>query len=171
MHNRKDIHKDIHKDTEPNDTTPRQYHIRPGDAKDMADLLRLINDLAAFERALEEVDNTETGLLADWQHDSFDFLVAEVAGQVVGFALYYPRYSTWKGRCYYLEDLYVQPAFRGQGIGLALIQATAQEARNAGAVRLDWQVLDWNNLAVTFYEQLGAVIEKEWWNCKWQLEV
>lgn len=147
-----------------------RYHIRPGEAKDMADLMRLINALAEYERAPEQVDNTEAGLLADWQqHNSFDFLVAEAEGRVVGFSLYYPRYSTWKGRCYYLEDLYVEPAFRGQGIGWALIQATAQEARSAGAVRLDWQVLDWNDTAVTFYEQLGAVVEKEWWNCKWQL--
>lgn len=150
------------------------YHIRPGEAKDMAELMRLINDLAAYERALEEVDNSETRLLEDWQqHQSFDFLVAElvteVAGRVVGMSLYYPRYSTWRGRCYYLEDLYVEPAFRGQGIGLALIEATAQAARNAGATRLDWQVLDWNHSAVRLYEQLGAVVEKEWWNCKWQL--
>ena len=146
------------------------YQIRPGTAQDMADLLQLIRDLAAYERAPEEVDNTEAGLLADWQqHKSFDFLVAEVEDKIVGFSLYYPRYSTWKGRCYYLEDLYVVPACRGQGIGLALIQATAQEARNAGATRLDWQVLDWNDSAVTFYEQLGAVVEKAWWNCKWQL--
>lgn len=147
-----------------------QYHIRLGEAKDMADLLRLINELAEYERAPEEVDNTEAGLLKDWQqHKSFNFLVAEAEGRVVGMSLYYPRYSTWKGRCYYLEDLYVEPAFRGQGIGLALIKATAQEARKAGATRLDWQVLDWNDSAVKFYEQLGAVVEKEWWNCKWQL--
>jgi GNAT superfamily N-acetyltransferase len=146
------------------------YHIRLGEARDMAELMRLINELAAYERAPEEVENTAAGLLDDWQqHKSFDFLVAEAEGRVVGMSLFYPRYSTWKGRCYYLEDLYVEPAFRGQGIGLALIQATTQEARNAGAARLDWQVLDWNHSAVRLYEQLGAVIEKEWWNCKWQL--
>lgn len=147
-----------------------QFHIRPGAAQDIPDLMRLINDLATYERAPQEVENTEAQLLEDWQqHGSFKFLVAEAQDRVVGISLYYPRYSTWKGRCYYLEDLYVEPAYRGLGIGLALIEATAAEARKAGAGRLDWQVIDWNAPAVKFYEQLGAVVEKEWWNCKWKL--
>ena len=147
-----------------------QYHIRPGEAKDIADLMRLINDLAEYERAAKEVKNTEAQLLEDWQkHKSFDFLVGEVAGKVVAISLYYPRYSTWNGRCFYLEDLYVMPEYRGIGLGLALIKATADEARKAGAGRLDWQVIDWNDPAVKFYEQLGANVEKEWWNCKWKL--
>ena len=148
----------------------KPYHIRPGAAQDIPDLMRLINDLAAYERAPNEVENSEAQLLEDWQHhESFKFLVAEAKDRVVGISLYYPRYSTWKGRCYYLEDLYVEPAYRGVGIGLALIEATANEARKAGAGRLDWQVIDWNDPAVKFYKQLGAAVEKEWWNCKWRL--
>lgn len=147
-----------------------QFTIRPGKADDIDALMRLINDLAEFEKAPEKVLNTSAQLLEDWQHNhSFDFLVAVADGNVVGISLYYPRYSTWNGRCYYLEDLYVMPEHRGKGIGLALIEATADAARKAGAGRLDWQVLDWNTRATSFYETLGAVVEKEWWNCKWDL--
>ena len=144
--------------------------IRDGGAEDIPALLGLIKELAVYEKAAEEVDNTEVQLLEDWQeHRSFDFLMAHCEGEIVGMALFYPRYSTWKGRCYYLEDLYVQPRFRGMGIGLALLRATAEKARDAGACRLDWQVLDWNTPAVDLYRKIGAFIEKEWWNCKWQL--
>ena len=114
--------------------------------------------------------NDETTLLEDWrEHQSFKFIVAEVSGVTAGMSLFYPRYSTWQGRCYYLEDLFVKPEFRNLGIGLELLKATAKEARSAGAGRLDWQVLDWNLDAVRFYERLGANVEKEWWNCKLKL--
>lgn len=145
------------------------YLIREGSLTDIEELFRLIQDLADYEKAPEEVVNSSKQLKLDWQAGHFKFLIAELSGQVVGMALYYPRYSTWKGLCYYLEDLYVMPNSRGKGIGKALINATAQAARKAGAKRLDWQVLDWNQPAVAFYEKLGAGIEKEWWNCKWYL--
>ena len=136
----------------------------------MAALLALIKDLAEYERAPEEVENTEAQLLADWQASWYEFLVAELEGEVVGISLYYKRYSTWKGTCFYLEDLYVKPELRGQGIGLALLRETAKTAKAAGAIRLDWQVIDWNSPAVDFYKKLGAHIETEWWNCKFDLK-
>ncbi len=148
------------------------YTIRLGRKEDLPAVMQLIQDLAEFEKAPEEVENNVQQLEQDWhRHGSFQFLVAVADEEVIGMSLYYPRYSTWKGRCYYLEDLYVKPAFRGLGIGLALIKATADEARKAGAIRLDWQVLDWNEGAVQFYENLGAKVEKEWWNCKWRLRL
>lgn len=141
--------------------------IRPGNTDDIDDLMKLIRELAEFEKAPEMVDNNSEKLREDFvAHKAFDFLVAQVDGEVVGISLYYPRYSTWRGRCMYLEDLYVQPKYRGMGIGLKLLQATAEIAKRSGAVRLDWQVLDWNTPAVEFYEKQGAVVEKEWWNCK-----
>lgn len=147
-----------------------EYSIRKGEERDIPDLMGLIHELAEFEKAPEQVRMTESQLLADWkEHKAFDFLVAEVDGKVVGISLYYPRYSTWNGRCFYLEDLYVKPEFRGGGIGLALLKATGDEALKAGAGRLDWQVLDWNDGAVRFYENQGAHIEREWWNCKLKL--
>lgn len=146
------------------------FKIRKGEESDIEALMMLIHELAEFEKAPEKVVNNKNRLFEDWQiHKAFDFLVAEVDNEVIGISLYYPRYSTWNGRCYYLEDLYVRPGFRSRGIGLALLKATAEEAKKAGAVRLDWQVLDWNVSAVDFYEKQGVSIEKEWWNCKWDL--
>lgn len=144
-----------------------RYEIRKGEERDIPALMALIKELAEFERAPEQVCTDEKILLRDWkEHQSFDFLVAEINDKVVGISLYYPRYSTWNGRCYYLEDLYVQPDARGMGVGKALLLATVEEAKKGGAGRLDWQVLDWNEGAVRFYKSLGAHIEKEWWNCK-----
>ena len=146
------------------------YVIRKGEERDVSSLMALIKELAEFEKMPEHVKTTEAQLLEDWQkHKAFDFLVAETEKGVVGISLYYPRYSTWNGRCLYLEDLYVKSDLRGTGIGLALLNATAAEARKTGALRLDWQVLDWNADAVRFYERIGAHIERERWNCKWDL--
>lgn len=146
----------------------KNYLIRPGKATDIPALFRLIKELAEFEKAPHLVANSEAQLLEDFmEHFAFEFLVATVKDEVIGISLYYQRYSTWNGRCYYLEDLYVEPLFRGSGIGEALLRATAQEAKDAGATRLDWQVLDWNTEATRFYERVGAKVEKEWWNCKW----
>ncbi len=143
--------------------------IRKGQEKDIPGLLDLIKELALFEKAPEEVITTEAELLKDWRNKAFDFLVLYFEDKLVGISLYYPRYSTWKGYCYYLEDLYIKEQYRGKGLGKALLLATADEARSKGAKRLDWQVLDWNKSAADFYENLGAHIEKEWWNCKWWL--
>lgn len=143
--------------------------IRAGGAEDIPALLALIKELAVFEKAPEEVITNEAELLADWQKGAYEFLVLSLDGQVIGISLYYPRYSTWKGFCYYLEDLYIQEPYRGRGFGKQLLVATAERAKAKGAKRLDWQVLDWNQSAVQFYESLGAHIEKEWWNCKWWL--
>lgn len=143
------------------------YIVRKGEGKDIPALMQLIIDLAVFEKAPDMVTNTPDLLLKDWQdHKAFDFLVAAIEEEVVGISLYYPRYSTWQGRCYYLEDLYIKPEYRGEGLGLALLKATIVAAKQAGANRLDWQVLDWNTPAVEFYEKQGAYVEKEWWNCK-----
>jgi len=136
----------------------------------MPALRQMIEALARYEKAEHEATLSESTLLKDWaEHRAFDFLIAEQKGTAVGMALYYPRYSTWKGRCFYLEDLYVMEHFRGNGLGKALLQAVADKAREAGALRLDWQVLDWNQPAVDFYESIGAHIEKDWWNGKWWL--
>lgn len=146
------------------------FSIIPGQIDHLPEVLQLIHELAIFEKAPQEVITDLPQLKMDFEeHQAFAFLVALDGQEVVGFSLYYPRYSTWKGRCFYLEDLYVKPAYRGKGLGKQLLEATAEEARRAGARRLDWQVLDWNEEAVRFYERIGATIEKEWWNCKWWL--
>lgn len=144
--------------------------IKQGGEGEIHDLMALIKDLALFEKAPEEVITDADELLADLKAKRFEYLVLEHEQDgIIGISLYYPRYSTWKGFCYYLEDLYVKPNYRGHGYGKLLLKATADKAREAGAKRMDWQVLDWNESAVKFYEKLGANIEKEWWNCKWWL--
>lgn len=148
----------------------KEVQILAGGEEHIADLLRLIMDLAEYEKAPQEVITTEQELQADLAAGRFEYLVLmHPQNGVIGISLFYPRYSTWKGYCYYLEDLYVMPEYRGKSYGKMLLQATADKAKAAGAKRLDWQVLDWNEPAVRFYESIGADIEKEWWNCKWWL--
>lgn len=148
----------------------KELRIRDGREEDIPFLFQMIKDLALFERAPQEVNVNESILKADWEKSAYNFIVAEWNAVPMGISLFYPRYSTWKGQCLYLEDLIVSEEYRGKGIGKALLLATADKAKEIGAVRLDWQVIDWNTPAVEFYEKMGALIEKEWWNCKWKLD-
>ncbi|HEX8350229.1 MAG TPA: GNAT family N-acetyltransferase [Hymenobacter sp.] len=140
--------------------------IRRGVEADLPQVLALIQELAEFERAPQEVTNT----LADMQRDGFGpepifkFFVAEKDSTILGIALYYTAYSTWKGRMLYLEDLVVTEAARGTGIGKLLFDATVHEARHTGANRLKWQVLEWNEPAIGFYKKVGANLDSEWHN-------
>lgn len=141
-------------------------HIRKGTPEDINALHALICELAEFERALPEVTNTPEQLLKDGfgENPLYGFYVAELEARVVGIALYYYRYSTWKGKVLYLEDIYIQPAYRGQGIGEAFIKVLETHAQTEQCARLQLQVLDWNEPAVRFYEKMGMSIDKEWWN-------
>ena len=123
-----------------------------------------MGELAVYEREPDAVAITEADLQRDgWgPRPHFTCLVAELDGAVVGFALYHPIYSTWQGRSMYLEDLYVQPAHRGRGVGTALLARVAAEAEAAGCARLDWSVLTWNEPAIRVYERIGAVRMEEW---------
>jgi len=141
--------------------------IRRGVEADLPQVLGLIQELADYERAPQEVTNT----LADMQRDGFGpepifkFFVAESAeGTILGIALYYTAYSTWKGRMLYLEDLVVTEAARGTGIGRLLFDAVVHEARSTGAKRMKWQVLEWNEPAIGFYKKIGANLDPEWHN-------
>lgn len=142
--------------------------IRQGIENDLADALRLIKELAVFEEEPDAVVTTVDSMRTDGFGDQpvFGFFVAEVNGEIVGLSLYYDRYSTWRGRCLYLEDLIVTENFRGQGIGKALFDRTVQKAREDGYQGISWQVLDWNDPAIKFYETYGAKIEHQWLNCR-----
>ena len=131
---------------------------------DVPAIYGLIVELAVYEREPDAVVITEADLLRDgWgPRPLFTCLVAEDAGRVCGFALYHPTYSTWAGRSLYLEDLYVQPAHRGRGVGTALLARVAGEAGRQGCARLDWSVLTWNEPALRVYERIGAVRMDEW---------
>lgn len=142
--------------------------IRPGTENDLSATLKLIKELAVFERAPNAVIVTEEQLKQDGfgKNPLYGLLVAEEEGSVVGISLYYNRYSTWKGKCLYLEDLIVTEEHRGKGIGLELFLATKKVAKETGCYKMVWQVLDWNTPAIDFYKQQGADIDPEWYNCE-----
>ena len=140
--------------------------LRRGQESDLPRVLALIQELAAYEREPDAVTNT----LEMMRHDGFGptpifgFFVLENNDDLVGLALFYTAYSTWKGRMLYLEDLVVTEAARRGGYGRRLFDAVVAEAQRIGAQRMKWQVLDWNAPAIAFYKKLGATIESEWLN-------
>jgi GNAT superfamily N-acetyltransferase len=139
--------------------------IRPATAADTAVIAGLIRELAAYEKLSHAVDFDETKLRDDLfgPRPAAEVLVAEDAGQVVGFALFFQNYSTFRGRPgLYLEDLFVQPAQRGKGHGKALFTAVAKAAADRGCARFEWAVLDWNTPAIDFYKSHGAEPLDDW---------
>ncbi|HEY3704237.1 MAG TPA: GNAT family N-acetyltransferase [Terracidiphilus sp.] len=143
--------------------------IRPATAADTALILRLIRALAAYEREPDAVEATEDDLLRHGfgENPYFQCLIAELDDQPVGFALYFYDYSTWLGRPgLYLEDLFVDPPFRGHGVGKALLLRLAAIALEKGCARLKWEVLDWNQPAIDFYQSLGAEFLDTWRNVR-----
>lgn len=140
-------------------------HLRSARPDDVPLILAFIRELAAYEREPDAVIATEEDLLRDGfgDHARFHVVLAEWEGAPAGFAFYFFTYSTWRGRpCLYLEDLFVRPAFRRNGIGLALLRELARTAVRERCERFVWQVLDWNTPAIAFYESLGARPLREW---------
>ena len=148
---------------------PAPCRIRTATPDDVPAVYRLIRELAEFEQASDQLENSPEQLYVDGfgKDKLFDCLVAEDAesGEVVGISLTYFRYSTWKGRCLYLEDLIVTASRRGEGIGKALLERTIEYARESGCRSVIWQVLDWNTSAIEFYESFGAELQPQWVNC------
>lgn len=143
--------------------------IRAAKASDVPPILAFIRELAAYEREPDAVIATEERLLADGFGPTplFHCLMAERDGRAVGFALYFYNYSTWLGRPgLYLEDMFVQPQFRGLGIGKTLLKEVALIARARGCVRMQWEVLDWNTTAIEFYRAMGAEFLDQWRNVR-----
>lgn len=142
--------------------------IRRAVKKDCPRLMELIQELAAYEREPEAVTATldhftESGF---GENPVWWAFVAEVDGHVEGFALYYIRYSTWKGQRLYLEDLLVTDKMRGRGLGKLLFDQLIEETKEKKFSGMAWQVLDWNEPAVNFYNKYGAVVDKGWWNVR-----
>jgi GNAT superfamily N-acetyltransferase len=134
----------------------------PGDEKAIFDL---IYALAVYEKAPEQVTNTPNQLRKDLFEDKIcHAFVAEEEHQIIGFSLYYISYSTWKGKCLYLEDFFVIPEKRKNGIGEKLFHKTVEKARELGVKRMDWQVLEWNEPALAFYKKHQAILDGEWIN-------
>ncbi|MEQ8237599.1 MAG: GNAT family N-acetyltransferase [Cyclobacteriaceae bacterium] len=141
--------------------------IRKGKIEDLPRVLELIHELAVYEKAPQEVINTVEQMKIDGfgENPIFGFIVAEIDGVIQGTAIYYWRYSTWKGKRIYLEDLIVTEAQRGLGFGKELFEEVIAIGKQSGASGMMWQVLDWNEPAINFYKKYNAKMEDEWLNC------
>jgi GNAT superfamily N-acetyltransferase len=139
-------------------------NIRKGTIKDMSAVLELIKELATFEKEPNAVVVNVTDLERDGFGESplFYTFIAEQNNEIVGMALYYYRYSTWKGRTIHLEDLIVKEKMRGSGLGFELYSSVIAQGKNDGVRRIEWNVLDWNTPAIEFYEKSGAKVLKDW---------
>ncbi|MEV0244673.1 GNAT family N-acetyltransferase [Streptomyces sp. NPDC050674] len=145
--------------------------IRPATPDDVPEIRSMIRELAAYERAEEQARATEEQLRAALfgEHPAAHALIAQDddAGGTVGFALWFPRFSTWTGtRGMHLEDLYVRPSARGAGHGKALLAALAATCRRNGYDRFEWWVLNWNTPTIDFYKSLGVELMDEWTVCR-----
>lgn len=144
-----------------------EVNIRNAVREDCARILELVNELAVYEKAPGEVTVT----LDHFEESGFGknpvwwAFVAEVDGSIEGFALFYIRFSTWKGQRMYLEDLYVTEAMRGKGLGKLLFDRLIEEARQRGLNGMMWQVLEWNEAAIKFYRKYDTLFDPEWVNC------
>jgi len=145
--------------------------IRKATKNDLSEVLSLIKELALFEKQPQEVTITLEQLEQDGfgEHPLYWIILAEENGEIVGMSFYYIRYSTWKGRCLYLEDLVVKEKYKQQGIGKLLFEATLKEAKKMDAKLMNWQVLDWNEPAIQFYKKFNAELDDEWINGKIRL--
>jgi GNAT superfamily N-acetyltransferase len=139
-------------------------NIRKANPSDMPSVLRLIKELAKFEKEAESVEVTVDNLVDDGfkKNPAFKVFIAEEEGRIVGMALFYERYSTWKGKSLHLEDLIVEERYRSKGIGKALYTKVLKYAYKFNFKRVAWEVLDWNTPAINFYESTGAKIMKGW---------
>ena len=145
------------------------HTLRPAIPADLPAIVGLIRELAEFEALAHLVVVTPESLAPHLfgQRPAAEAVVGEVAGNVVAFALFFSNFSTFLGRPgLYLEDLYVQPAHRGTGMGKALLQHLAQLAVARGCGRFEWSVLDWNQRAIRFYQQMGATVMPDWRICR-----
>jgi GNAT superfamily N-acetyltransferase len=144
----------------------KKIKIRAAIPSDIPALLDLINELAVFEKAPKEVTNTAEMMEKDGfgAHKIYDAFIAEIDTKIIGMAITYYRYSTWKGKRLYLEDLIVTEKSRGLGAGLLLFNHCKAFGKENGCNGMNWQVLDWNEPALAFYKSLGAHLDGEWIN-------
>tara|TARA_B110000037_G_scaffold18498_1_gene19201 strand:- start:2649 stop:3131 length:483 start_codon:yes stop_codon:yes gene_type:complete len=140
------------------------YHVRVATTEDVDQVLNLINELAVFEKEPNAVEVTEADLKKKGFGDSkeFDCFVAEVDQKVIGIALVYTRFSTWKGTVLHLEDLIVSEKMRGYGVGSSLLDQVILYGAELGVKRICWEVIDWNTTAIEFYELKGALVMRDW---------
>ena len=140
--------------------------IRKANSSDVKDIIRLLVELAVYEKEPDAVKVTEEELIRDGfgSNPRYECLLAEFNSEVVGLAFFTPRYSTWVGDTLHLEDLVVTEKMRGKGIGTLLYREFLLEAKHRGVNRVEWSVLDWNKTAISFYKKSGAIVDglKQW---------
>ena len=143
-----------------------KYVLRRAEKSDIPLIFSLVKELAIFEKAPHEVTATEADYVENGFNENplFDCFLIFEGNELAGFALWYYRFSTWKGKRFYLEDLYIKDEYRGKGYGKVLREACIMEAKRTGASGMMWQVLDWNTAAITFYERYGVRFDGEWIN-------
>lgn len=141
--------------------------IRPGKKSDIPQVFDLIKELAEYEKALDKVSNTVEKLEEDGfgPNPVYELFVAEIENKIVGIALTYYRFSTWRGKVMYLEDLIVKEHMRRKGIGKKLFDMVLDHAKVTSCVGLSLQVLDWNDLGINFYKKYNMEFDDEWINC------
>jgi len=140
--------------------------IRKAEKKDLKDIYRLVRELAVYEKAEDQLIIDIPYYEREFEEGTFSAIVAEAQEQVIGICIYYLTYSTWKGRMMYLEDFVVDQRYRHQGVGQMLFDSFIQESKDQNCSMVKWQVYDWNEPAIKFYEKNNAYIEKGWWNGK-----
>jgi len=140
------------------------FTIRNAKKSDMSQVLTLIKELAIFEKEPDAVEVSVKDLQEDGfgTHPAFHCFVAEVNSKIEGIALIYNRYSSWKGKILHLEDLIVSESMRGSGLGTALLDTVVKYGHDLGVKRINWEVIDWNENAITFYKKKGAKVLRDW---------
>jgi ribosomal protein S18 acetylase RimI-like enzyme len=143
------------------------YTIRKAIKEDVPALLGHVKELATYEKAPDAVEVTLEEMEADGfgPNAIYSAFVAETEGKIVGMALYYIKYSTWKGKAIYLDDIIVNEKYRRFGIGGKLFEEVVKVGKEMGIRKIDWQVLDWNEPAIQFYKKYNTVFTNEWVNC------
>ncbi|KAF4738297.1 Diamine acetyltransferase 2 [Perkinsus olseni] len=140
----------------------RRLVVREGTAADSHQVYTMLEKLVLFQKLPEDLNISSYDLLKDFLAGRYHTAIAEVEGSPVGYALFYPGYSTWDGKSIHLEDIYVDEDLRGEGIGRSLIEYVVKLAAREGYARMDWSAVDWNVGAHGFYERIGAKKESEW---------
>lgn len=142
------------------------YLVRKATLSDLPDILNLVIELAVYEKEPEAVTATLKDYEDNFKEGIFEADVAIFNDKIIGTTIYYMTWSTWKGRMLYLEDFVITQNHRRKGVGQLLFDSFLKEAKNKNVRLVKWQVLDWNEPAIKFYEKNHAIIERDWWNVK-----
>jgi GNAT superfamily N-acetyltransferase len=148
----------------------QEFIIRKATQQDIAAIYNMVYELAVFEKEPEALKIGIKDYEVAFSEKLIDSIVAELNGEMIGITVFYMTFSTWRGKCLYLEDFFVKPEYRKLGIGQKLFDAYIAEAKSKGARQAKWQVLDWNDVGLNFYSRNNAIIEKNWWNGKLYFE-